>query len=214
MGKVQTMYKEHVVQTDRFSEISLRSQNFYFHVGFDADSIGELSGIKRLARGYGFGDDEIRELLEAGYLLEVEGRWFIAHYYENNAKPTNTKMTAAAEKLWEKRPASLAYEGEQFNSKLVRLTLAEQQTNVSQELDRNCSGSGIDSGTDKVFASLSSEEKVSGGVGSGGEGNTIHSEPCPRCGTVAVVEHELGITKVDCSSCGFYTIDENGEIIG
>lgn len=214
MGKSQTMFREHIVNRDEFMEVSTRGQCFYFHVGFDADNIGELSGIKRLARGYGFGDDEIRELLEAGYLLEVEGRWFITHYYENNAKPTNAKMRAAAENLWKKRPASLAYEGEQFNSKLVSLTLDEQQTNLSQELDRNCSGSSIDSGTDNVFPSSTSKERVSGGVGSGGEGSAPHSEPCPRCGVVAFVEHELGITKVDCSSCGFYTIDENGEIIG
>lgn len=214
MGKSQTMFREHVVNRDEFMEVSTRGQCLYFHIGFDADSIGELSGIKRLARGYGFGDEEIEELKEAGYLIEVEGRWFIAHYYENNSKPKNTKMEAAAANLWKKRPASLAYEGEQFNSKLVSLTLDELQTNLSQELGRNCSSNSIDSGTDNVFPSSSSKEKVSGGVGSGGEGNAVRSEPCPRCGSAAAVENDpLGFLRIDCSACGFYVLSPDGELV-
>ena len=214
MGKSQTMFREHVVNRDEFMEVSTRGQCLYFHVGFDADSIGELSGIKRLARGYGFGDEEIEELREAGYLIEVEGRWFIAHYYENNSKPKNAKMEAAAENLWKKRPASLAYEGEQFNSKLVSLTLDELQTNVSDEIDGNRNGIGTDIGNGIVFSPSSLQEKVSGGVGSGGEGNAVRSEPCPRCGTAAVVEHDpLGFLRVDCSTCGFYVLSQDGELV-
>lgn len=214
MGKSQAMYRESVCNSDAFLGLSLAAQCLYFHLGFDCDTIGELAGPVRLARGYGMGQAELEELLEAGYLIETDGRWFVAHYYENNAKPKNAKMETAAANLWKKRPASLAYEGEQFNSKLVSLTLAEQQANLSRELDGNSIGNGTDIGNGIVFPPSSSKETVSGGVGSGGEGNAVRSEPCPRCGMTAIVEYDpLGLMRVDCSDCGFYVFSQDGELV-
>lgn len=149
MGKVQTMYRDRVCNTDEFLSLSVEAQCLYFHLGFDADSIGELVGVNRLAGSYQMGGEQLAELREAGYLLVIDGRWFITHHAENNAKPRNDSMRKAAERLWEKKPGSLDYEGELFNSKLVSLAVGESKPSDRLTVASNSNSIGISNDTDK-----------------------------------------------------------------
>ncbi|MDO4532584.1 MAG: hypothetical protein Q4C36_02560 [Coriobacteriia bacterium] len=218
MGKIRTAYSESVCNSDEFLGLSLEAQALYFHLGFDADTIGEIHGAKSKARGYGMGLAALDELMEAGYLLEIGGRWFIAHYYENNVKPTNDNVRKAANRLWDARPAPLAFAGESWGSAYVAmptdyvdhegsLQVAYEEPTCSLQVDSNGNGNGSGDSTTKVICNdkgNTMEGNVSAmeGVGVNGEGGTAHTVPCPACQQVHEVQGEEGAEWVHCDRLG------------
>ncbi|MBE6470919.1 MAG: hypothetical protein E7000_04325 [Coriobacteriaceae bacterium] len=216
MGKGKTMFSEHVVNSDEFMGLSVESQALYFHLNLDADTLGELSGARRLARGYGFGADELEELRKAGYLLQLGERWFVAHYYEHNNVPSNDGMKKSFANLWNKRPGELAFEGEVCRSKYtVSRELAEQQANISEALaskDKgNRNGKGSNKGTDisKVPAT-SPKANALGRMGVPGGREPTDLPPCPACGQLHDLEGEEGMERMRCPETGrTYWLEES-----
>jgi len=192
MPKTQTAFHANVCGRDEFVELSPDARALYLHLGFEADNIGEVVGVRRLARGFNVSPDALGELLAAGWLLEIEGRCFITHYRMNNRKPTNERTLDATARLWKNRPEGLGYAGELYASPLVRLTLDERSPNVFAEPEPE--PNRMEQNPNPTESKENANRK---GEGVQGRGETYPSViVCPGCG----MELEPGACV--CANCG------------
>lgn len=85
------MFSPVVTETDKFASLSTEAQALYFHLGLNKDTIGAISGVRRLVGSYGFSKpfNALTELIDNGYLIETsqegESIFFITHWWVNNA---------------------------------------------------------------------------------------------------------------------------------
>lgn len=79
-----------VTETDRFCEMDGNAQALYFHLLMNSDTVGAITGARRLAGSYSLAhpSDALSELIHRGYLIEVEHEeetvHFVAHYLVHN----------------------------------------------------------------------------------------------------------------------------------
>lgn len=83
--KTRVCFATDVVESDDFLSLSLESQNAYFHLSASSKPNGEIVGVHRTLKSYGFGEDELQELLGGGYLLECNGKIFVRDCWINNS---------------------------------------------------------------------------------------------------------------------------------
>ena len=66
------MFSLDVVDTDKFLDMPASAQALYFHLGMHGDDDGFVSSPKKIARGVGCNDDDLRLLASKGYIIPFE----------------------------------------------------------------------------------------------------------------------------------------------
>lgn len=79
------MFSANEIQSDNFLELSFPAQVLYFQLAVSADDEGFLSRVKGIERLSGTSDNELRELVESGFVIQFDsGVCVIANWYANN----------------------------------------------------------------------------------------------------------------------------------
>lgn len=79
------MFSINIVGSDAFMDMPIGSQLLYFHLGMEADDDGFIGNPKRLMRGIGCKDDDLKVLLSKRFVLIFEsGVLVIKHHRVNN----------------------------------------------------------------------------------------------------------------------------------
>lgn len=66
------MFSLSVTDTDKFLDMSASAQALYFHLGMHGDDDGFVASPKKIARGVGCNDDDLRLLASKGYIIPFE----------------------------------------------------------------------------------------------------------------------------------------------
>lgn len=80
------MYSDKIVETDKFLDMPVSSQNLYWHLCMHADDDGFLGNPKTITRSIGAQQDDLKILIEKGYVLVFEDGaiaitdWFVHNY--------------------------------------------------------------------------------------------------------------------------------------
>ena len=188
-----TCFAEAVLKSPEYLCLSGDARALYTHIGIDATTIGEVYNPKNLARYYNLSEGAVDELVDAGFLLLADRRYFIKHYRVNNKKPTQKGTLHGCATKWAKRPKGLEFEGAYLESALV---VRDDSQPVANCLATDCTewnGKGMEpNGTrSEGEAELEIERE---GEGSLREGEV--AVPCPNCGAA----NEEGAPA--CFSCG------------
>lgn len=81
------MFAKTVISTDTFVCMSLSAQALYFHFGINADDDGFIDNPKSIQRMIGATDDDLKELLSNGYIIQVGyNLYLVKHWRLNNNK--------------------------------------------------------------------------------------------------------------------------------
>ena len=79
------MFSKEIINTDRFQSMKLSAQALYFHLGINADDDGFCDNPKGIARLAGCKFDAVRELKDAGYVIDFDGGLFVVvHWMQHN----------------------------------------------------------------------------------------------------------------------------------
>lgn len=84
------MFSQKVVETDRFLDMALTAQALYFHLGMHADDDGFVGNSKSLRRMIGASEDDLKALVEKGYLILFEDGvvairdWLVSNYVKKD----------------------------------------------------------------------------------------------------------------------------------
>lgn len=95
--------------------MSQTARLLYYQLNFECNIIGEVIGARRVARGYGFTDADMSELINGGWLVESSGHVYVRHYFEHNRLKNDAQRLAASNQL-DNAPEALEFEGEEFKS--------------------------------------------------------------------------------------------------
>lgn len=113
--KARAQVAAEVVESDEFMGLSLESQLCYYRLLLHEDIAGKVLGIRRVLRGYGADvDGTLEELLEAGFLVCVEGAFFDRHCWVHNTY--NQRIADRLVNYEELASGDLEFEGEAFRS--------------------------------------------------------------------------------------------------
>jgi len=74
------MFHTDVVESDKFLDLSAGAQLLYFHLGMQADDDGFLIGPKQVCRKLRRPPRDLKELIDAGFLLNFDGIMVIKHF--------------------------------------------------------------------------------------------------------------------------------------
>lgn len=66
------MFSLHVVDTDKFMDMSTSAQALYFHLGMHGDDDGFVSSPRKIARAAGCNDDDMRLLAAKGFIIPFD----------------------------------------------------------------------------------------------------------------------------------------------
>lgn len=66
------MFSLHVVDTDKFMDMSTSAQALYFHLGMHGDDDGFVSSPRKIARAAGCNDDDMRLLAAKGFIIPMD----------------------------------------------------------------------------------------------------------------------------------------------
>lgn len=66
------MFSLSVIDTDKFTEMPVSSQALYFHLGMHGDDDGFVVSPKKIARGIGCGNDDLKILISKGFILPFD----------------------------------------------------------------------------------------------------------------------------------------------
>jgi hypothetical protein len=79
------MFHTDVVESDRFLDLSAGAQLLYFHLGMQADDDGFVNGPKQICRKLKRPPRDLKELIDAGFLLNFDGIMVIKHFRVANS---------------------------------------------------------------------------------------------------------------------------------
>lgn len=135
MAKSRSCHAASVCYNDEFLSMSDKAKLLYLLLGFEVNSIGEIVGARRIARGLGSGEDALQELAGCGFIIEAGGRVFDRHHFENNTL-SNQGMKASAGNEFSKVAGLIEFEGEEFKSayRLANHELGENKANDSRNI--------------------------------------------------------------------------------
>jgi len=74
------MFHTTVVESDAFLDLPLQTQTLYFHLGMHADDDGFINSPKQIARKLHTPAARLQQLVDAGFLLEVDGVVVLRHW--------------------------------------------------------------------------------------------------------------------------------------
>lgn len=215
MTKIKTCYSSTVCCSDEFLSMSVGARVLYFSIGFEANPGGEVFGPLRFAFGCGVGRAEVNELVDAGFLIESEGRYFIRDYYVNNNKPKNAPSLEAADKCIREQSNLVVFSGDRYNSPFQKagLTLAQDAPNLSltlaqdethKEKERKLEERNPREGNSNQINSKKEERKETAP-----RYETVYVD-CPKCGMPhAAAKGMPGQLYLICDNCGYQTVDES-----
>lgn len=66
------MFSLHIVDTDKFMDMSTSAQALYFHLGMHGDDDGFVASPRKIARSAGCNDDDMRLLAAKGFIIPLE----------------------------------------------------------------------------------------------------------------------------------------------
>lgn len=66
------MFSKSVIDSDMFLDMPLSAQALYFHLGMHGDDDGFISNPKRISRAVGCNNDDIRILIQKGFIIPFE----------------------------------------------------------------------------------------------------------------------------------------------
>lgn len=79
------MFAKDLIASDKFTDMSLSTQALYFHLSLQADDDGFVNNPKRIRTMIGASDDDLKHLVEKGYIIPFEeGIIVIRHWKCNN----------------------------------------------------------------------------------------------------------------------------------
>ena len=79
------MFCKSIIQSDQFCDLPFSAQALYFHLNLYADDDGFINNSNLIKRMIGASDEDIRNLIEKGYLITFEsGVVVIAHWLQHN----------------------------------------------------------------------------------------------------------------------------------
>lgn len=95
------MFSSKIVGSDAFMDMPIGSQLLYFHLGMEADDDGFIGNPKRIMRGIGCKEDDLKVLISKNFVIIFEtGVLVIKHNRMNNNWDThNCKRTVYLEEL-------------------------------------------------------------------------------------------------------------------
>lgn len=82
--KQRIVFSSDIVESDDFLSMSLEAQLCYFHICSEAKPSGKIVGARRIVKSFGFSEEVLQELLECGYLLDVDNTIFVTDTWVNN----------------------------------------------------------------------------------------------------------------------------------
>ena len=199
------------------------AQALYLHLGLNTDTIGALTGARRLAGSFGLSDPNgaFSELVSKGYLIEAEqdgeSVYFLSHWWVNNTFDTQKAERSAYLPLAQALFESVA-KGEAYRLKAADSNVRENLTSVSNRLP-NSNGNGRQITKAEDEANLT-EGNANESEGKGNGRGSPKGEPpkpieCPRCHEKTLhlfLEQEH--PQAQCINCRFVTyIDpDSGEL--
>ena len=184
------MFASSVVCSDRFEGLAPQVQLLYIKLNFEASSIGEIRRVRKYAQLYDCGPDDVDALIEAGFLIVVNERCFIRHYFVHN-HTVNKKQASAAQEAYES-VEGLAFEGPLLKSAYATVSLDVVDESMSDRQSLGSKENGIE-----VEVTTSNEASTSIPIESGNAQGPV----CPRCHSAEnVKETESG--QLTCS-CGY-----------
>lgn len=66
------MFSLHIVDTDKFMDMSTSAQALYFHLGMHGDDDGFVASPRKIARSAGCNDDDMRLLAAKGFIIPMD----------------------------------------------------------------------------------------------------------------------------------------------
>lgn len=79
------MFAKSIIGSDAFIEMPLSTQALYFHLGMQADDDGFVNSPKRVQRGIGGSEDDLKLLIAKGFIIPFDsGVVVIKHWNINN----------------------------------------------------------------------------------------------------------------------------------
>lgn len=66
------MFSKQVIDSDAFSDMPLTAQALYFHLAMRADDDGFVNSPKRIQRGIGASNDDLKLLAMKGFIIPFE----------------------------------------------------------------------------------------------------------------------------------------------
>ena len=161
-------------------------QALYFHLLMNSDTVGVITGTRRLAKSYSLANpsDALSELIRRGYLIEAEHEGetihFVTHYLVHNTYDEQKLKRSAyyplARALFGRLESGKPYALRQRSD-----AATESSTAVSETLTEY---NGIRGGYDAEPSTPESELTSKGEEGSGGgslEGGPPKPRECPKC---------------------------------
>lgn len=220
MAREKVMISSSVCRSENFLELSAEAQALYFQCCLEADRYGVVYGVKSLIRLCASSLDALNELLEASFLIELEGEngafIVVRHWFEAN-KLDRTKL--------------MSYRNDSFfnqvcivdDSRAYRLISSldlEAFEKASSDDERNIPNlnlyvtKGCHPSDTKVsvIKKKKREEKTT-------ERKTTENEQtepnekevkaasvtkCPRCGSDAAFYQNGSVITYDCQNCGIF----------
>lgn len=107
------MFSPEVIGSDAFLSLPFPSQALYFHINLEgADDDGIVGAPIRIARSLGLNEDDLKELIDARFLLSFpSGRVVVKHWLINNSlrRDRYTPSTFTEERACLRVKANRAY---------------------------------------------------------------------------------------------------------
>ena len=95
------MFSRDIVGSDAFQDMPASSQLLYFHLGMEADDDGFIGNPKRVARGIGMAEDDMKILVAKRFVLLFQSGVLVIkhHRINNNWDKYNCKRTMYVEEF-------------------------------------------------------------------------------------------------------------------
>jgi len=147
------MFKQSVVETDKFYDLSESAQTLYFHLGMTADDDGVLDSYKRTVRAISNGESALQELVDNDYLIQDErfGKCLvIRHWRVNNNKIDNDRYECEHPEIMELldsqklKPYELKTNSKKGSRSVGELRVNKMGTKCAQNVDIMCPQSRVD----------------------------------------------------------------------
>jgi hypothetical protein len=95
------MFSNSIIGSDAFMDMPIGSQLLYFHLGMESDDDGFISNPKKVMRGVGCKDDDLKVLITKRFVIMFENGVLVIkhHRINNNWDSYNCKRTIYLEEF-------------------------------------------------------------------------------------------------------------------
>ncbi len=86
------MFHKEIVSSDKFLDMPISTQALFFHLGVNADDEGFVSSPKRIQRGIGCSDDDLKLLIGKKFLIAFETGVIVIREWDTHNKIRKDRM--------------------------------------------------------------------------------------------------------------------------